>query len=68
MIKTQLIFLDAPFADASMSHRGDNERAISLEYFAPMRLVRELHAGYFRCDLFPGKLPKRRLSSGRRSN
>jgi len=50
-VEAKLVFLHKPAAGALVAHRGDRERAISLEDFSPMRFIRQLHAWELRLNL-----------------
>src|SRR5262249_18126730 len=64
-LEAKLVSLDPPLAAALVTHGCDRERAVSLEDFAPMRFVRQLHPREFCLNLRARELLEFLLGRGR---
>src|SRR5262249_20230731 len=64
-LEAKLVSLVPPLAAALVTHGCDRERAVSLEDFAPMRFVRQLHPREFCLNLRARELLEFLLGRGR---
>src|SRR5262245_18172355 len=62
--ETKLVLLDAPFADALVTHGCDCECAVTLEHLAPVSFIRQFHAGESCLNLRARELLELLLSRG----